>query len=213
VPSRSRVVAALLCLAPGPAARCGEIALHGLAAGRAVAVESRDPWINGAFGRLTDGGDATRFEGMPRGDAHLGLDWSPSEVLLVWLHGTARTEPGAAGGWRAGLVEAFVQYRPELTPAVALRARAGLMFPPTSRENVDPLWQSPYTLTLSAVNTWLGEEVRLGGLDVAARLGASSCRPPGPTTVAIARSTAASTPGPPASLLSEPRPRRAVSAS
>ena len=178
-----------------------------------MAVESRDPWINGAFGRLTDGGDATRFEGMPRGDAHLGLDWSPSEVLLVWLHGTARTEPGAAGGWRAGLVEAFVQYRPELTPAVALRARAGLMFPPTSRENVDPLWQSPYTLTLSAVNTWLGEEVRLGGLDVAARLGASSYRPPGPTTVATARSTAASTPGPPDSLRSEPRPRRAVSAS
>jgi hypothetical protein len=213
VPSRSRVVAALLCLAPGPAARCGEIALQGLAAGRGVAVESRDPWINGAFGRLAEGGDATGFEGMPRGDAHLGLDWSPSEVLLVWLHGTARTEPGAARGWRTGLVEAFVQYRPELTPAVALRARAGLMFPPTSRENVDPLWQSPYTLTLSAVNTWLGEEVRLGGLDVAAQLGASSRRPPGPTTVATARSTAASTPGPPASLLSAPRPRRAVSAS
>jgi len=173
MPSRSRVVAALLCLAPGPAARCGDIALHGLAAGRAVAVESRAPWINGAFGRLTEGGDAAGFEGMPRGDAHLGLDWSPSEVLLVWLHGTARTEPGAAGGWRAGLVEAFVQYRPELTPAVALRARAGLMFPPTSRENVDPLWQSPYTLTLSAVNTWIGEEVRLGGLDVAAQLGSS----------------------------------------
>ena len=34
------------------------------------------------------------------------------------------------------------------------------MFPPTSRENVDPLWQSPYTLTLSALNSWIGEEVR-----------------------------------------------------
>ena len=42
------------------------------------------------------------------------------------------------------------------------------MFLPTSRENVDPLWQSPYTLTLSSLNTWIGEEVRLAGLDVAA---------------------------------------------
>jgi hypothetical protein len=173
MPSRSCVVAALLCLAPGPAARCGDIALHGLAAGRAVAVESRDPWISGAFGRLTEGGGTPGLEGMARADAHLGLAWSPSEVLLVWLHAVARTEPGAAGGWRAGLVEAFVQYRPELTPTAALRLRAGLVFPPTSRENVDPLWQSPYTLTLSAVNTWIGEEVRLGGLDVAAQLGAS----------------------------------------
>jgi hypothetical protein len=27
------------------------------------------------------------------------------------------------------------------------------------------LWQSPYTVTLSALNTWIGEEVRLTGLD------------------------------------------------
>ena len=52
-----------------------------------------------------------------------------------------------------------------------MRLRAGLMFPPTSRENVDPLWQSPYTLTLSALNSWIGEEVRPLGLDVAAQLG------------------------------------------
>ncbi len=109
---------------------------------------------------------------MARGEAHLGLDWSPSPVVLVRLHATARTEPGAAGGWRAGLAEAFLQYRPELRPSLALRLRAGLLFPPTSRENVDPFWQSPYTLTLSSVNTWIGEEVRLAGLDVAAQLGA-----------------------------------------
>jgi hypothetical protein len=41
----------------------------------------------------------------------------------------------------------------------------------TSRENVDPLWQSPYTLTLSAINSWVGEELRPIGLDVAAQIG------------------------------------------
>ena len=58
-----------------------------------------------------------------------------------------------------------MQFRPELTPQTALRLRAGLFFPPTSLENTEPLWQSPYTVTLSALNTWIGEEVRLTGLD------------------------------------------------
>ncbi|HET9314261.1 MAG TPA: hypothetical protein VFQ51_01685, partial [Vicinamibacteria bacterium] len=39
-------------------------------------------------------------------------------------------------------------------------------FPPTSRENTEPLWSSPYTLTLSALNSWIAEEVRLTGLEV-----------------------------------------------
>jgi hypothetical protein len=42
-----------------------------------------------------------------------------------------------------------------------------MYFPQPSRENVDPLWSSPYTITLSALNTWIGEEVRLTGLEAA----------------------------------------------
>jgi hypothetical protein len=136
-----------------------------------MAVESRAAWIDGGFGRLTEGGDPVESEALARAEAHVGLDWSPTPVILLRLHGTARTEPDAAGGSRAGLSEAFVQARPELSPSLALRVRAGLMFLPTSRENVDPLWQSPYTLTFSALNAWIGEEVRPAGLDLAAQMG------------------------------------------
>lgn len=150
-----------------PCAAAGELDVRGVAAGRGIAVESREAWIDGGFGRLTEGESETGFVGFARAEAHLGVEWAPAGPWLLRLHGTARTEPGAAGGWRAGLTEAFVQYRPELRPALALRFRAGLQFPPTSRENVDPLWQSPYTLTLSALNTWIGEELRPIGLDAA----------------------------------------------
>jgi hypothetical protein len=91
--------------------------------------------------------------------------------VLLRLHGAARTEPGAAGGERLGLTQAFLQYRPELRPDLALRLRAGLQFAETSRENTDALWQSPYTLTFSALNSWIGEELRPTGLDVAVLLG------------------------------------------
>ena len=162
------VLAASACARAGAA---GELELRGVAAGRGIAIESREAWIDGGFGRLTEGESETGFVGFARAEAHLGVEWTPSGTWLLRLHGTARTEPGAAGGWRAGLTEALVQYRPELRPDLALRFRAGLQFPPTSRENVDPLWQSPYSLTLSALNSWIGEELRPVGVDAALVVG------------------------------------------
>ena len=135
----------------------------GVAAFRGVAADGRTSWLQGGFGRLGEGGDGTDV--VPRGELHLGFDWKLSATWRVHAHGVAHGEPASYSGQRAGLTEAFVQFRPELTPATALRFRAGLFFPPTSLENTDPLWQSPYSITLSALNTWIGEEVRLTGVE------------------------------------------------
>ncbi len=149
-------------------ARAGEFDLLGVLAGRGLVVQGREAWLQGGYGRLTEGaGGAGQDASAVRGALHLGFDWRPGPTWLVHAHGVAQGEPSSSHGQRAGLVEAFVQFRPELTPRDAFRFRAGLFFPPTSLENTDPLWQSPYTLTLSALNTWLGEEARLGGLEAA----------------------------------------------
>jgi hypothetical protein len=42
----------------------------------------------------------------------------------------------------------------------------GQFFLPTSLENVEPLWVSPYTLSHSALNSWIGEEFRPVGADL-----------------------------------------------
>ena len=163
---RSAIALAALALAlPLPAA-AGQWDLLGVVAGRAYTAEGPKPWIEGGFGRLLEGGASTggRDSGL-RGELHLGLEWKPSETWLIHAHGVLHGEAEAAQGSAGGLVEAFVQFRPELTPQTAVRLRAGLFFPPTSLENTEPLWQSPYTVTLSALNTWIGEEVRLTGLD------------------------------------------------
>ncbi len=47
--------------------------------------------------------------------------------------------------------------------------RVGQSFLPTSRENVERLWVSPYTLTHSALNSWIGEELRPLGVDLSWR--------------------------------------------
>jgi hypothetical protein len=171
MPFRCRAALACPLLTLAGLSGAGELELQGVVAGRGLAVESREAWLDGGFGRLTEGRRPDVFEALARAEAQLGIEWTPSDTLLLRLHGTARTEPDAASGSRAGLTEALVQYRPELRPGLALRVRGGLMFLPTSRENVDPLWQSPYTLTLSAVNSWIGEELRPLGLELAAQLG------------------------------------------
>ncbi len=144
----------------------GELRLQGLAWARGIETEGQPSWMEGGFGRLTDGASAPGTSvGVARFQAQLGLEWKPTETLLVHAHGLARKEGRRDGGERFGLTEAFVQYRPDLSAAVSLRVRGGTFFPQTSRENVGPLWSSPYTLTLSALNTWIGEEMRLTGLE------------------------------------------------
>jgi hypothetical protein len=65
-----------------------------------------------------------------------------------------------------GIVEAFVEAK--LHPGKdKVRILAGAFFLPASRENVDALWASPYTITPSALNSWMGEEFRPIGVDVA----------------------------------------------
>lgn len=153
----------------GPA-RGQAIEVHGVGAGRIHAVEGQTSWLEGGFGRLTEGaGEASDRAAGLRGRLHLGLDLNLSETVRVHAHGTLQGEPSSSRGQIGGLVEAFLQYQPELHPRSTLRFRAGLFFPPTSLENIDRLWQSPYTVTLSALNTWIGEEVRLAGLEVLLR--------------------------------------------
>ncbi|MEM7541787.1 MAG: hypothetical protein AAF384_09380 [Pseudomonadota bacterium] len=46
------------------------------------------------------------------------------------------------------------------------RFRVGSFLPPFSLENHAIAWSSPYTLSSSSLNTWIGEEVRINGIDV-----------------------------------------------
>jgi hypothetical protein len=142
------------------------VEVHGVAAGRVFDVQSQAPWIDGGYGRLTEGAlEPKGTEAGLRGRAQLGLDFKFSETFRLHLQGTLQGDPSSSRGAKGGLVEAFLQYQPELTPRTTLRFRGGAFFPPTSLENTDRLWQSPYTITDSALNTWIGEEVRLTGLD------------------------------------------------
>jgi hypothetical protein len=101
-------------------------------------------------------------------EARLAVDWASASGWGLFVHGVARHDAATEGlSAGSGLLEAFAEGRFETGSGHQWTLRAGQLFLPTSRENVGTLWTSPYTLTLSALNSWIAEEVRPIGVDVA----------------------------------------------
>lgn len=64
------------------------------------------------------------------------------------------------------LLEAFVSFLPEQKGPVGFALRAGIMWPEISLEHTTGgAWSTVNTLTPSAINAWVGEEVKVLGLE------------------------------------------------
>lgn len=152
--------------AAGPAAAsAGEVSVAGLLGARAFEARGQASWLDGGFGRLAAGSEAAgESDGFASGQLHVTLDWTPASSFGVLLHGLARAEPDVVEGDEAGIVEAYLHGSWRARRNDTLRWQLGHFIVPTSRENVEIAWSSPYTITYSALNTWIGEEVRPTGL-------------------------------------------------
>jgi hypothetical protein len=135
---------------------------------RWVSAEGVPSYLNGGVGVL-------RFdpehEGLRLGHAMLDSRLRISDVLSAHLVAFAYDDHDRNF---ADLSEAFIEARPFPTGAIRWDAKAGAFFMPVSLENRGPGWTDVYTITPSALNTWMGEEFRTIGTEVEARwLGAS----------------------------------------
>ncbi len=143
-----------------------EIDIYGFAVLRGGSVESQTRWLDGGFGQLDvssdDSGSSDYWMG---GEAQLALDFQLGRTWGIYTHLRALAEEASDSSRALGLVEAYFEYQPIDWEDHQLSFRLGQMFLPSSQENTDELWQSPYTLTLSAWNSWLGQEFRPIGLN------------------------------------------------
>jgi len=64
------------------------------------------------------------------------------------------------------LTEAYLEWRPVPRTPWRVRSRLGAFYPKLSLENVAAGWSSPYGLSASAINTWIGEELRTVGAEL-----------------------------------------------
>jgi len=127
-------------------------------------------FLAGGYGKLLDGELPASAHAMSyEGELRLALAWEPSPGWRLFAHGVARRAAADRDddANAPGLLEAYVERRFGFGRGQEVALRLGQFFLPASRENVEALWTSPYTLTLSALNAWVAEEIRPIGLDLA----------------------------------------------
>jgi hypothetical protein len=157
------VLVAMAAGAEEPSDSFTNLTVKGLIDARLALTDDTRGWQDRGLGKTRYGGDA---RGQSRVIARLAeaslviqsrLTWDLTAVALVTANARQRhgIEP----------IEAFLSYKPAPTGAFSLRAKAGAFFPSISLENTNLAWTSPYTISSSAINTWIGEEVRTIGVE------------------------------------------------
>jgi hypothetical protein len=99
---------------------------------------------------------------MRLGRARFAVTQSFGELLSVHLDASSW---GDHDKMPAGLTEAYLQLRPYPRAGFRIRVKAGAFYAPISLENRTSGWESPYTLSYSAIDSWLAEEVRTIGAE------------------------------------------------
>jgi len=129
---------------------------------RLVLTDGERSWTDGGFGR-------SRFGG---GGDGIDVDAVPANAQLVWhgpvawnLEGAVAVAAQHGQDQPVDLIEAFLAWRPVPRSATRFSARAGMFWPAISLEHEGPAWSVPDMITPSAINSWIGEEVKLVGIE------------------------------------------------
>jgi hypothetical protein len=132
---------------------------------RIAGVDGERSWIDGGYGKTRFGPDDNGRDFRLLSRAVEGdLVWQPR---FSWaLSGTAVAIAQDGQDHVVDLSEAYLTYKPLLPGSTKLVARAGLFWPPVSLEHTGPEWRTRDTITPSAINSWIGDEVKVGGVEV-----------------------------------------------
>lgn len=141
-------------------------ARHAPAADLRLSVDLRGVNSDGRTSYLYDGQGKLRFdsghEGVRLGRLRAALDQPLGEVFAAHLE--ASTWDGDDNN-PIDLTEAYLEYRPYPHAGWRSRLRLGAFYPPMSLENRASGWETPYSLTPSAISSWIGEEIRTIGIE------------------------------------------------
>lgn len=137
--------------------------LHGIADVRIVAADGERGWLDAGFGKTAASGAKDGGWQVDAGLSEAALEWRPKFSFGLSGYLTAQVQPSLDG--RVDLGEAFLKYRGPPSRLGRWSARAGLFFPPVSLEHDGVAWTTPDMLSASAINSWIGEEVRVVGLE------------------------------------------------
>ncbi len=140
-----------------------DFSLSGLADLRLVAPSGQISHADGSYGRFR-WGDGRGSPILPevgqmvlRGSASLSPD----------LRVVAEFRYDPSQKTALDIIDATIRYRPVSTSRWRWSLKGGAFFPPVSLENTQIGWTPEWTITPSAINSWVGEELRIFGAEAA----------------------------------------------
>jgi hypothetical protein len=149
------IAIALACAGVAPSgARAADV--RGYLDCRLVAHAQERSWLDGGLGKTRFGSGGTSLGCVQAG---LVVAAQPLPSLLA----VAGLQAQTSGRDELVLLEAYLRWRPVSITPWRWSLKAGAFFPPVSLENDAIGWTSPWTLSSSAINAWIGEEFRTVG--------------------------------------------------
>jgi hypothetical protein len=151
---------ALICAAACCCGTVDALELRGLADVRLGTTDSTRSWTRDGLDKMRWDQDS---DGLRLGHVFLGLE---GEVL----DGVSAAVVASASDDRGGFLdvnEAWLGWNPVPRSPWKMRAKLGAFFPPTNLEiDYDSVgWTPARTVSASAINAWIGEELRIQGLE------------------------------------------------
>jgi len=151
--------AALALSLTGLISAAAQATIHGQLDLRAVAASDTRGWVYEGLGKQ-------RFD-KDHGNLKLG------QAIIEMRGDLGDTLSGtlALNGYDdrrgfADVTEAYVQWKPLPIEGYRIKTKVGAFFPPLSLENFNVGWTNPWMVSSSAINTWVGEELRTLGAEV-----------------------------------------------
>ena len=155
-------VAALIAASAWPAVAQIDLlsrdTIHGVVDLRAAASGGEPSFTHGGFGKSRYGGAGARAQ-----VAEAALEWTP-QFDWDW---NAVVDVGYQPGQehRVDILQAYLVFRPTPRSATRFAARIGYFYPPISLEHDARAWGVTDTITPSAIDTWVGEELKVVGAE------------------------------------------------
>ena len=143
-----------------------EYKVHGVLDIRATSANTLTSYLDGGYGKFSSHNGENIS--LAQAGAELVIDWDMGLSGHVIANSYSDENDTALG-----LTEAFVKYRSLPNNAgYRWQSKTGIFYPEISLENNAFAWASRNTLNSSAINTWIGEEIRVLGSELAlTRLG------------------------------------------
>jgi hypothetical protein len=137
--------------------------VHGVVDLRLAAASGEPSFTSGGFGKALYGGEGTNALQGRADIALAAIEWTPT-VAWDWSAVVdVAYQPGQEHP--VDLLQAYAVFKPTPHSSTRFQARFGYFYPPVSLEHDRRVWGLSDTITPSAINSWIGEEVKVVGVE------------------------------------------------